>query len=126
MCNFSQPPPRTLLSRRFIVQQQNATVLRGSPRGRIIRSPVLAVSRSTSTVPPSDHDTSNSVTAGSPDTGTGGNEGTNRTATASVEVVIEEADTTNVPDNHGEVIPENMDVSEPVGIGIYDFFYVQF
>lgn len=119
MCDFSQPPPRALRCRPVILQQQHATVLRGAPRGRIVRStPVVAVSRSTSTAPSSENDSNSNATAGSLNVGANENDEANRNATAStVEVVIEEADTTNMHDNHEEVVPENMDVSEPVGIG---------
>lgn len=119
MCDFSQPPPRTLRCRSVVVQQQHASLLRSGSRGRstVIRSPVLAVARSTSSAASTTNDTASNT---APVNETSENappeaESMNAESTApSVEVVIEEADTTNIQDNNEEGIAENMDTSEPI------------
>lgn len=114
MCDFSQPPPRTLRCRTVVVQQQHAS-LRREPRTRstVIRSPVVAVRTS----PPSTSTATGDAGSVPSTTESAENNANPETAnmsgdagTSSVEVVIEEADTTNIHDNNDE----SMDTSEPI------------
>ncbi len=109
MCDFSQPPPRTLRCRPVILQQQHATVLHGPRTRSVIRSPLLAVASVTPTgATSSANQSANSVPNGTAEPAHG-----EAVATSSVEVVIEEADTTNMQDNSDEGVAENMDIGEP-------------
>lgn len=128
MCDFSQPPPRTLRCRSVVVQQQHASLLRSGSRGRstVIRSPVVAVAR-TSAPSTATNDTGSNTTPTPETTESAPTETVSINVEASVpavEVVIEEADTTNLLDNNEEGNAENMDTSEPViaaGEGISNF-----
>lgn len=114
MCNFNQSPPRTLICRPVIIHQHGTTLRGSGGRPTIIRSPVLAMSRSTSTVPNTGTETTENLPA-DVSVRTSERDGINRDAgTSSVEVVIEEADTTNTQDNNEEAATENMDTSEPL------------
>lgn len=146
MCDFSQPPPRTLRCRPVILQQQHATVLRSGPRARtLIRSP-LVVARSVpssnstassdesanSTNPTNSSRTATATTAES--TGPENDAAHRGVGTSSVEVVIEEADTTNMQDNTDDGTPVNMDIGESTGnskklislFALKDFFIIEF
>lgn len=119
MCDFSQPPPRTLRCRPVVLQQQHATVLRSGSRGRIMRSPLVALARSAPTSAASSLVTSGNISVTTATVEARPEESSNSNGdvgTPSVEVVIEEADTTNMQDNNGEIVglSENMDTSEPV------------
>lgn len=164
MCDFSQPPPRTLRCRPVILQQQHATVLSRGPRARqliraadgprlgplimhgprispptmegprmspmrgprldlgtprLSRSALLTMTTSTdtsanSTNPPTATTTTTSTAT---ESNSANNDASNRDVGASsVEVVIEEADTTNMQDNTDDGPPENMDLGEPTGM----------
>lgn len=128
MCDFSQPPPRTLRCRPVILQQQHATVLRSGPRARpLIRSPLVAVARSapsTNSTASSDasanstnpaNTTTNTTSTAAESNGTENDVLNRGVGASSVEVVIEEADTTNMQDNTDDGTPENMDISESTG-----------